>query len=236
VLAQIARRTGLVVTTAAPSRHQVSVNFSGLPLRRALAQLMSRENYAIVERPRAGGGEPVLVVMILGPGPAKSAPPSIRAAAAGAPKDHLAALMDAIHNGGANSDQALRASLSDSDPNVRTLALQTLGERGGNAGADALFQAARAEQPATRLAALEVLGEHGDVDPVPRLTEALRDPDPEVKGYAMQLLLQKGGPQAVQALRQAFNSDPDPSFRAFVSEALSNYNANHAAAQAGDGP
>jgi HEAT repeat protein len=189
---------------------------------------MSRENYAVIERPGNGSGGPVLILMILGPAPTTSAAGGVSGSAAKRPRDSLTILLEAIHNGGANADEALRKGVNDSDANVRVLALQTLGERGGNSGADALRQASQAEQPATRLAALEVMAERGDLDPMPAFTEALHDPDVEVKGYAMQLLLQKAGPRAIPVLRRALNSDSDPGFRTFIGEALSNYNASHA--------
>jgi hypothetical protein len=226
VLAEIARQSGLVVMTATPSRRQVSVNFSGLPLRQALAQLMSRENYAIVERPRVRGGASVFILMILGRAPTTLAAGEVRASAKPS-RDRLTALLEAIHSGGVNADKALREGVNDSDPNVRILTLQTLGER-GESGADALRQAAQAEQPATRLSALEVISEQGNLDPMPALTEALYDPDIEVRGYAMQLLLQKDGPRAIPVLQRALDSDSDPGFRRFIGEALSSYNASHA--------
>jgi hypothetical protein len=225
VLAEISRRTGLMVITATPPRRRVTANFSNLPLRSALARLITQENYAIIERPGAKGRGPLVVVMILGAAPSRDV--RVPGGASKPPGDHFAALFAAIQNGGPNSDKALHEAVTDPESNVRTLALQTLSERGGNAGIDNLREAARSGKPATRLAALEVLDEHPEVDSTPALTQALHDPDAEVRGYAMQLLLQKDTPQAIQALRQAANNDSDPGFREFVSEALANHEAGH---------
>jgi HEAT repeat protein len=119
-------------------------------------------------------------------------------------------------------EQAFRNALLDSDPDVRTVALDKLAERPGSETVDTLLSAARSNDPTLRRHGLELLSQSAEADHATVLLvlgDAAKDKDPEVQAVAVQALVSQGGPDAIELLRQAFGA-ADPSVKALMLENL----------------
>jgi HEAT repeat protein len=76
----------------------------------------------------------------------------------------------------------LHDAMSDSDPEVSSYAIRTLGDRGGSVAVDYLRQAFSSPDPATRLLVLEGIGDQPEG--ISLLQQALSDPDESVRASA----------------------------------------------------
>ena len=227
VLKEISRQTDLRVTSATSLRRPINVEIMGLSLVSALESLLTRENFAIVEKPAADGVSASVAVIILGE--AKTARAAEPANKTGADErnnesaNRLKSLINRIEGGGPQTERILQQAAYDSDPNVSALAMQTLAERNSQTGRDVIRRVAETGSGSTRFAALQEMSQLADRRSLlPELAVALHESDTDLKGYALQMLLQDGSPEAMQIVRQARN-DPDPSFRDAVNAALANH-------------
>lgn len=225
VLTEISHQTDLRVTSAMSLQRPVKVEIIGLPLVSALDCLLTRENFAIVEKRATNGVSASVAVIILGEAKTRLAIPANKTEADernNESANRLKSLINTIEGGGPQTEGILQQAAYDPDPNVSALAMQTLAERNLQIGRDVIRRVADTGSGPTRFAAFQEMRQLGDTRSLlPELAAALQESDTDVKGYALQMLLQDGSPQAMEMVRQARN-DPDPSFRDAVAAALAN--------------
>jgi HEAT repeats len=131
VLAQIQRRTGIVISSQLPLSEPVTGGFDRLPLAAGLHQMLERYNHMIVE----GRGRQPLRVFVLG---RREAAPGMAAAAAlptswaaADPAQRVEAAERLADIGDASSLAALRQALTDPSEAVRAVAQQALAAHSG---------------------------------------------------------------------------------------------------------
>jgi hypothetical protein len=230
ILTDVARKTGIRVTGLEELPERGSFAFSKVPLGQGLDNLLSGLSYAITNEPSCADSAATTVVVF----GRKSSPPddssSVSTDRAFA-KSKKNAVGDAARTKNeqakktAASDEEehrLRDALLDSDPNVRTEALDRLAKRLGNKSLDTLLSAAASDDSALRQRGLELLSQSTEADPaavLPAFSEALKDEDPNVRALAVQTLATQGGSDGIELLRQAFSA-ADCSVKALIVETL----------------
>jgi HEAT repeats len=226
VLNLITGQTKLRVISAVSLHRLVTAKFDGLSLHEALERLLVQENYATMEKSGASGAAQPMTVVILGQVRTSPSPVAEPAPLVGEQNDdssgRLNRLLAAIGSGGPEANEAVLEAAGDPDPNISTIALQSLVEWDPQAAHPALEEAVHSRNTATRFAALQEVQETGQPETLSTLSDALQDKDNDVKGYALQMLLQDGSPAAMEALAQCLH-DPDPNFRELVQSALATH-------------
>ena len=237
VLTQVARQTGIRLKGLEELQGRGSIAFSNVPLRQGLENLLSDFTYVIINEPSCTDGASQATVEVFGreapaPGdfssdPTFSSVPTGRAAA----KRPRTGMGDAAGNKNKvvkkttapdEEEQRLRNALLDSDPDVRTEALDKLAARPGNAALDTLLSAAQSDDPTMRQRGLELLSQSTQADPatvLPAFSEALKDEDPNVQALAVRTLVTQGGSAGIELLRQAFGA-ADPFVKTLIVESL----------------
>jgi len=220
ILREVAQQTGLQVQGGERLQEKISVHFSDLSLSEGFQRLLAHVNYIIVEKKSPRVSNQPTLALVFGQRTTsvdeEVEPVEELTALEGEQEGNLATLLEIIQKGGTEAKEALHSAAFAPDPNVQTLALETLAERDPQDAFHTMFMAVKAQDPATRLTALQVLSRY-DTVAFPALVEALSDENTDVKGYAMQILAQKGSPEALQALSQTLR-DPDPALRQFALE------------------
>lgn len=102
------------------------------------------------------------------------------------------------------------------DPDIRRLAVDTLGTLGDTNSIEAVESALNDSHWGVRVAALHVLGKLGGIKEIPFLMEAIKDPDPMVRKHAILTLGDIRSVTAIPALVQQL-ADMEMSKHAFVS-------------------
>jgi len=103
----------------------------------------------------------------------------------GNPAQRLEALSSLAEEGRGDQDisrSAFDAALTDKDPNIRGLAVQTLANRSGDEAANYLWQGLRDPEPSVRVMAVQTAKPDGHG--LALLQEALSDPDESVRSIA----------------------------------------------------
>lgn len=221
VLAETARRTGLRVEGAGPRNQNVDAHFADLPIREALARILSGVNFAIVEPPRSRAGAGQLTLFLLGnsasrlPGQRPSSTDNSNRANTDEP---LGQLYQAAQRGDfARLKQAASAKNTDS---TQAVALDLLTQRDPGAAANVALAAAASPDLAQRVTGLDTLGRIDGPAAVSALAAALNDPDIGIRQTALAALARQSSPEATRLLQQAAE-DPDPSIRQFAKSLLS---------------
>lgn len=230
IVTEVARKTGIRVMGLEELQERGSFAFSKVPLGQGLDNLLSGFSYAITNEPSCGDSAATTVVVFgrkSSPPDDSSSVPTGRASA----KSKRNAVGDAGSDNNKKTkkttapdevEQRLRDALLDSDPNVRTEALDRLAKRLGNKSLDTLLSAATSDDSALRQRGLELLSQSTEADPataLPAFSEALKDEDPNVQALAVRTLATQGGPDGIELLRQAFGA-ADSSVKAEILETL----------------
>jgi len=150
-------------------------------------------------------------------------------------KDAEAALLDYLEKGGisrrveyavletlgkisaASASETIRCRyLGSPDPDIRRLAVETLGQLGDTNSIQAVESALGDSHWSVRVAALHVLGKLGGVREIPRLLESINDPDSMVRKHAILALGDVRSVSAIPTLVQLL-ADLEMSRHAFIS-------------------
>jgi len=150
-------------------------------------------------------------------------------------KDAETALLDYLEKGGisrrveyalletlgkisaASASETIRCRyLGSPDPDIRRLAVETLGQLGDTNSIQAVESALGDSHWSVRVAALHVLGRLGGVKEIPRLLDSITDPDSMVRKHAILALGDVRSVSAIPALVQLL-ADLEMSRHAFVS-------------------
>jgi len=219
VLREVADRTGMEVRGLEGLQGEVSVHFSGLPLRRGLEKLLAQVNYLFLEGTTSQGGvRPALVLVF---GRRELSPAQQIASGEGARPDGKLATKDEEERLRAlqalaleGNEEELRKALSDPNPTIQAMALDLLAGRNPQEAVPLLVNGTKSTQPEVRFRALDLLNssQADEQTVLSALSKAVADEDMEVKSYAIRALANRGGPEAVEYLRQALH-DPNPSVR-----------------------
>ncbi|HZV81984.1 MAG TPA: HEAT repeat domain-containing protein [Geobacteraceae bacterium] len=106
--------------------------------------------------------------------------------------------------------------LSSPDPDIRRLAVDTLGQLGDTSSINAVESALNDSHWSVRVAVLHVLGKLGGIKEIPLLLEAIHDPDTMVRKHAILTLGDIRSASAIPALVQQL-ADMEMSRYAFIS-------------------
>jgi hypothetical protein len=232
LLSEVARAAGFQVAGSDGIGRTVSLEFTRLPLDRALRRLLSEENFVLVHpNPAVGGSSTIQLVILPGSGTswqddrlaARGAVLSCGSAAL-ASSDEPALVTreeDRTFNPDIPLEQVLLLS-ANQDPIMRTAAIEALtlhneDERVRRALMGNIWD----PDPNTRSLALGLLGPlitswPGAQDAV---MAALRDPAPEVRQLALLTLWEASSPRSANAMHRAL-LDSDPGVRAQAEELL----------------
>jgi HEAT repeat protein len=221
ILREIAQDTGVEVRGSQDLQEEVSVRFSRLPLRQALARLLGGMNYLLLlEDTTLPGGRRSGLIWVLGRR-APSAPETASLTGAqGTRSEKAEGVMASPHASGAVTDEAaLRKSLSDPNPAVQAMALDRLAENNRQEAIPLLVDGTRSQQPQLRLRALDLLinSQANENTVLSALGRAVSDEDVGVKSYAIRALAERGGPEAIAHLGEALR-DSDPAIKMLAIE------------------
>lgn len=128
------------------------------------------------------------------------------------------ALLDTLGKlSAASASELIRTRyLGSPDPDIRRLAVETLGQLGDTNSIEAVESALTDSHWSVRVAALRVLGKLGGVKEIPLLLDAIHDPDNMVRKHAILALGDIRSATAIPALVQQL-ADMDMSRHAFIS-------------------
>jgi HEAT repeat protein len=227
VLLEIARQTGLRVSGAdSLKRHtSTSARFSGLPLPKALAQLLTGVNFAIVEGPCAGAGGCPMTLVVLDNQSAQA----VRRDQAGAalvaqqPPGTTEAdrRLDQVYEAAQAGDLEVlkQAAANKNNDATHSMALDLLVQKDPGAAADLALTAAASSDLGDRVTGLRALAHIESPAAVRALGKALNDSDRGVQETALFGLAEQRGPEAARLMRQAAE-DPDPSIQILAKSLL----------------
>lgn len=210
ILREVAHQTGLEIQGLESVEADVSVRFSGLPLRDGLLALLAHVNYILIkERSQQGSTRPTraLVLGRAATPPPETIPDEERAKPAGE-------IATQEEPGG-----MLAALVADPHPSLRQWAVERLAEKGDEEAFIRLLETLEDENPEVRQAALAGLGQYGWASMEPLKALLHREKDTEVRAAALHLLGQVGREEMVDLLRGML-ADEDPQIRIAAVEAL----------------
>ena len=214
ILEAIAHRTGMEVQGAEELEEEVSVNFSGLPLREALQQLLAHMNYMLVENTSPKGKARAVLTVFVGSGRVRPFARKITSE-----KKPVLAEDEGVKDppDPEDSEQAIREAMSDPNPTRQARALDLLAVRDGQNAIPALVKGTESKEAEVRFRALDILtnSEAHEQTILSALGKAVSDADVQVKSYAIRALAQRGGPETIGYLRQALR-DPDSNVRSYA--------------------
>lgn len=210
VLREVSLRTGIEVLGAEDLGRPVSVNFSGVPVARALEMLLTGTNYALCGNFAPGPGMRRARVIILTGKPA-------------APRERPAARAQAATSTLTPAQRtAARTGLMSQNPVEQDAGFRELAHAGPKEVLDALEDVLANGEGLARLRALQFLDQDSRIDPAASLgvlRDTLNDQDPTLRDYAIQSLGRRAGSEPIDILRQLFN-DGDASVRLSVVESV----------------
>jgi len=213
ILQAIATQTGMEVRGVEELDEEVSIEISNLSLRDGLQRLLAHENYMLVERTSPkGDARPVLAVVPRSGQVRSFAQKIINEKKSVVDEDEgvmVKDLPDVEEN-----EQALRETMSDSNPTKQARALEILADREGLNAVPLLVKGIESKEAEVRFRALDILtnSQAHEQTILSALGKAVSDADVRVKSYAIRVLAQRGGPETIGFLRQALR-DPDSNVR-----------------------
>jgi hypothetical protein len=215
IVQEIARRSGLTVSSPEPLDERVTLDIERLPLSEALGRVLRDGSFVLSvahePSPAAASPEASRKLWVLSTAADAAQRASATGSSFGQDRDSLST--DEITG-------SVSLALSDSDANVRADAVSALGSARDDPEAAALAHAALSDaDPAVREEAAYALGEIGGEMSLRALAQALRDPQHDVKQTAIEALATIGGDQAAFALA-AILDDSDVTLRAAAVDAL----------------
>ena len=215
LLTAVAATTGVEVRGLANVDGTLSIHFANRSLRDGLSALLNRFNYAMIDEPKTGDRERIIVIVV---GPksdldAETATAYLRPAAmpvsAGDNPDAMDAYQRVLRWVEKRDVDALSDAASSGDSITRALSMQHLARLDPNEARRAATRAAMSEDAADRALALQVLGGLGSAQAADVLNAALNDPEPAVRLAAVVAMTGQEAPAASHFLRQALSDDAE---------------------------
>jgi HEAT repeats len=222
VLREVGQRTGLDIRDVQDASGLVSVQFSGASVAQGVQELLGGINYAVIGSLASAQEIRQARVVVLS---ATSTDNLDVGSPLGAP--HRSPLQPAgasVHSPATQAGRNIwRAELMSSDPAQQDRGLSEINKLDPKEAFDALQDVLTNGEGVARLRALQFMDQDGSLDEnqvVGALREALNDQDSSLRDYSIQALGRQNSPEALDALRQQFESG-DAAMRLSVLEAVS---------------